>query len=162
MPLQGSGQIKISQINSELGLSNSNSSLASLSGAANNTDPCNLSNLPGSNSAPHAMSEFYAYDHNCTSGPTLTPCEVVGPFGSPDEACGIGPMECEAGNGITVFTTNQSTCCPQDGDFYYQDFGGTLEMEPGVYYACQCLLGPTWFFYDGEGGNGVAGSGGCR
>lgn len=162
MPLQGSGQINISQINAELGLSNSNSSLASLSAAANNADPCNLSNLPGSNGAPHAMSEFYAYDHNCTSGPSLIACEVMGPFGSPDEACDIGPMECEAGNGITVFTTNPESCCPQEGDLYYQDPGGSVEMEAGIYYACQCDLGAFWFFYDGEGGNGISMIEPCR
>ena len=152
MPLQGSGQITISDIYHELNGAfpgtNSNQSLASLSAAANNTDPCNPGNLPGSNSAPHAMSEFYAYDHNCTSGPSLTQCEVVGPFGNFDEACAVGPELCEQGQSIMVWTTG-GTCCPQDGDLYYLDPNGTAPMEPGVYYPCQCELNLA-FEYDGE------------
>jgi hypothetical protein len=136
MPLQGSGQINISQINAELGLSNSNSSLAGLSGAANNTDPCNLSNLPGSNGTPHAMSEFYAYDHNCTSGPSLLQCNIAGPFGGPDEACAIGFEVCEI-EPLTVFTDGES-CCPEFSNIYYTDPNGNGFVEPGWYYACEC------------------------
>lgn len=141
MPLQGSGQINISDIYFELHGTfpgtNSNQSLASLSANANNSDPCNTGSLPGSNAAPHAMSEFYNYDHNCTSGPSLTQCNVAGPFGSDFEACAFGPEQCEFAP-ITIWTTG--TCCSQMGDELYIDSNGTQPLDPGIYYLCDCTF----------------------
>jgi hypothetical protein len=140
MPLQGSGQISISEIVGELyqvsPANDSDRSLANLSAAANNTDSCNTGSLPASNAAPHAMSEFYNYDHQCTSGPTLTQCNVVGPYGSDFEACSFGPMQCE-GEGMTVYVTG--TCCIQMGDAVYVDSNGVTSLFPGIYYLCDCF-----------------------
>lgn len=140
MPLQGSGQISISNIVGEIyqvsPASNSDRSLTNLTAAANNTDPCNTGSLPASNATPHAMSEFYNYDHQCTSGPTLTQCTVAGPYGSDFEACQFGPGQCEF-EGITVWVTG--TCCAQMGDTLYLDSNGVTVLEAGIYYLCDCL-----------------------
>lgn len=139
MPLQGSGQISISNIVGEIyqvsPASNSDRSLTNLTAAANNTDPCNTGSLPASNATPHAMSEFYNYDHHCTSGPTLTQCTVAGPYGSDFEACQFGPGQCEF-EGITVWVTG--TCCAQIGDTFHVDYNGVTVLDPGVYYLCDC------------------------
>jgi len=143
MPLQSSGQISISQINAELGLSNSDSSLANLSAAANNTDPCNSGSLPTSNAAPHSMAEFYNYDHNCTSGPTLIQCTIAGPFPISDEACAFGTEFCETGQTSIVWTDGAS-CCPELSNSYYTDANGTTPQPAGWYAACDC---PTFYVF---------------
>lgn len=147
MPLQASGQITISNINSELGLSNADSSLAALSAAANNSDPCNTGSLPGSNAAPHAMSEFYSYDHSCTSGPSLIACNIVGPYGMPDEACAMGPEECAFGSYVVY--TDGASCCPEITNTYYQNSAGTIPLPAGWYYACDCESPYTFNIDDG-------------
>lgn len=174
MPLQGSGQISISNIVGELyqvsPANDSDRSLANLSAAANNTDPCNTGSLPASNAAPHAMSEFYNYDHQCTSGPTLTQCTVVGPYGTDFEACQFGPNQCEF-EGITVYVTG--TCCIQMGDTVYLDYNGVTTLEAGIYYLCDCATpqavelddsGQVIMVYlcSGDGGGGFEGEGGGR
>jgi hypothetical protein len=140
MPLQGSGQISISNIVGELyqvsPANDSDRSLASLTFDANNSDPCNTGSLPASSAAPFAMSEFYNYDHHCTTGPTLTQCNVAGPFGSDSEACGFGPGQCEF-DPITVWVTG--TCCAQMGDTFYLDSNGATPLGAGIYYLCDCL-----------------------
>jgi len=66
MTLQTNGAISISQINTEKGLSASasNSSLTTLSTSNINTASSSRPNQ----STPHAMSEFYGYNHNAASG----------------------------------------------------------------------------------------------
>ena len=61
MAIVAGGQIKISDINAEKGLSPTaaNSSLASLSSTGINPD----SPSKPDGAVPHAMSEFYSYDH---------------------------------------------------------------------------------------------------
>ena len=142
MPLQSSGQISITQIVGELyqvsPAANSNRSLAALTAAANNSDPCNGSSLPGSNAAPHAMSEFYNYDHRCTSGPTLISCGIMaGPFMDEREACEQGRFLCEVGEGKIVWTSG-SDCCPRLGDTFYTDSSGSRVLDPGIWWPCNC------------------------
>lgn len=151
MPLQASGQITISNIVGELygtfPAADSNRSLAALTAAANNSDACNTGSLPGSNAAPHAMSEFYSYDHSCTSGPTLLACNIVGPYPAFEEACAIGPEECTFGS-YTVYTDGAS-CCPEITNTYYQDPAGQIPLMSGWYYACDCESPYTFMIDDG-------------
>lgn len=151
MPLQASGQISISNIVGELygtfPAADSNRSLTTLTAAANNSDACNTASLPGSNAAPHAMSEFYSYDHSCTSGPTLLTCSIVGPYGAPEEACALGPEECA---GSYPVYTDGASCCPELTNTYYTNSAGTIPLASGWYYACDCES-PYTFFTDDSG-----------
>ena len=81
MAIVASGEIKISDINSEKGLSPTaaNSSLASLSTSGiNNDSPAKPDAI-----APHAMSEFYNYDHTFTATVTPTPTPSITPSVTP-------------------------------------------------------------------------------
>lgn len=151
MPLQASGQITISNIVGELyGIfpaADSNRSLAALTAAANNSDACNTGSLPGSNAAPHAMSEFYSYDHSCTSGPSLLQCFITGPYSAPEEACEMGPVECEGGSYVAY--TDGASCCPEITNTYYQNSTGTVPLASGWYYACDCGSSYTFMISDG-------------
>jgi hypothetical protein len=62
MTLQSNGAISISQICTEKGVSFSNASLTTLS----TTDINTASALKPDQAAPHAMSEFYGYNHNAS------------------------------------------------------------------------------------------------
>lgn len=64
MALQGSGQISLSNIASEMGLTASNLSLgtASTHSTLNDQSPSKPNE-----SQPHGMAEFYSYDHNYSS-----------------------------------------------------------------------------------------------
>ena len=73
MALTSSGQIKMSEINTELGVTSTtaNSSLAGQSDGSVATINTNNSNVDRPNgTAPHLMSEFYSYDHSASSGPS--------------------------------------------------------------------------------------------
>ena len=73
MALTSSGQIKMSEINTELGVTSTtaNSSLAGQSDGSVATINTNNSNVNRPNgAAPHLMSEFYSYDHSASSGPS--------------------------------------------------------------------------------------------
>ena len=70
MSLTSSGEIKISEINTEFGRSSttSNSSLEDLSdGTVATINTANDSGDRPDTNAPHAMSEFYSYDHDLAS-----------------------------------------------------------------------------------------------
>ena len=64
MALQLSGQISLSNITSEMGILNSNVSLSDLSTHSTLNDQ---SPQKPNESQPHAMSEFFAYDHSYSS-----------------------------------------------------------------------------------------------
>lgn len=64
MALQGSGQISLSNIASEMGVVASNLSLGGLSTHSTLNDQ---SPLKPNESQPHGMAEFYSYDHNYSS-----------------------------------------------------------------------------------------------
>lgn len=69
MALQSSGQISISDITGEIPFLNADVSLYALS----TTQFINSSSsLRPDGNPPHAMSEFYGYDHSASSGPSLT------------------------------------------------------------------------------------------
>ena len=88
MALQTSGQISLSNVAGEKGVSLSNVSLVSLSTTSINTDPCNPTNP--NNGAPHSIAEFYGYDHSCVTPPAgLNQFTIYGAFRSELEACEI-------------------------------------------------------------------------
>lgn len=68
MPLQTSGQISLGEIGLEKGELLSNVSLADISTFGINSS----SPLKPDGGAPHAMSEFYGYDHSASSGVNMT------------------------------------------------------------------------------------------
>jgi hypothetical protein len=93
MPLQTSGQISFLNIADEKNVIASNLSLHSLATTKLNTDPCNPSTAD--NGAPHAISEFYGYDHNCVSGPTLIEKTYAGIYRDSFEVCQADPFRSE-------------------------------------------------------------------
>lgn len=86
MALQSSGQISLSNIASEKGVSLSNVSLNTLSTTSINQNSAVYPN----GTQPHGISEFYGYDHNASPPASLTPINVSGPFESPAFACSAG------------------------------------------------------------------------
>ena len=68
MALQSSGQISMSDIGAEKPTIAQDMSLAAMSSSGIN----NASSFKPDGAAPHAMSEFYGYDHSASSGPSLT------------------------------------------------------------------------------------------
>jgi hypothetical protein len=90
MTLQSTGAISISQINVEKGLSSTaaNSSLTTLSTTSINT---NSTSKPDQ-SVPHAMSEFYSYNHNAAP-PEATTINGATVIGSTQPGDGGGSIE---------------------------------------------------------------------
>jgi hypothetical protein len=86
MALQSSGQISLSNIASEKGVSLSNVSLNTLSTTSINQNSAVYPN----GTQPHGISEFYGYDHNASPPASLSPITVSGPFESPAFACSAG------------------------------------------------------------------------
>jgi len=73
MALTSSGQIKMSEINTELGVTSttSNSSLAGQSdGTVATINTANANPNRPNGAAPHLMSEFFSYDHSLGGGPS--------------------------------------------------------------------------------------------
>jgi len=132
MTLTSSGQIKMSEINTELGRTSttSDTTLKSLSDGTHATiNTANASSDRPDGNAPHAMSEFYSYDHSATS---LTFSSFVAgddagtPFEDQEAACsgeltnatfyhsGTGSTPV---NGDRVFTA-QNASNPADDGWY--------------------------------------------
>jgi hypothetical protein len=89
MALQSSGQISLSNIASEKGLSLSDVSLNTLSTSDINQN----SAVYPDGSQPHSISEFYGYDHlaGASGGPNVGSLDLFGYFYDPGEACTFGP-----------------------------------------------------------------------
>lgn len=68
MPLQSSGQISMSDIAGEKPTIMQDMSLSAMSSLGINS----ASSFKPNGTAPHAISEFYGYDHYASSGPSLT------------------------------------------------------------------------------------------
>lgn len=88
MALQSSGQISLSNIASEKGVSLSNVSLNTLSTSDINQN----SAVYPDGSQPHSISEFYGYDHLAgASGPNVGQLDLYGFFPGGEDACIFGP-----------------------------------------------------------------------
>lgn len=129
MALTPSGQISFSEINIELG--QSSDAQLSLNDAANGIVAIINTNSPNTpdSSEPHAISEWYEYDHAASAGVdySASAFQSEGPFGVPEEACAnlpnpFSPTFYHDGPGgvdigVTVFT----------------DSGGNNLADPGIY-----------------------------
>jgi hypothetical protein len=123
MALTSSGQIKVSEINTELGRTStsSNTSVKNLNTGAHVTINSNSTSKPNS-SAPHQMSEFYSYNHSA-SGATLT--QIVFYYSSEEgEKCGEDTTS-------TVYYDNSDEI-DVDVQLYSDSSGG--ESAAGGYY----------------------------
>ena len=123
MALAASGQISISQINTELGRTSTttNTSLAQCSDGTNGTiNTANATADRPNTTAPHSMSEFYSYNHTLSS---VTLFLAAGPSRSSN--CG-SDIE-------TKFYHDGSGTLPVRGDSIFTNSAGTTAAEAGYY-----------------------------
>jgi hypothetical protein len=116
MALTASGQLSLGDIATEMGVELSNVSLTTQSTTGINTN----SESKPDGSTPHAISEFYSYDHSATS---LTAFSVdANPYEDGEGACAEGSET------ATWYHDGGGTY-PTDGDTVYTDSGGTTFPE---------------------------------
>ena len=121
MALTTSGQLSLGDIATEMGVSLSNVSLTTQSTTGINTN----SESKPDGSTPHAISEFYSYDHSATS---LTAFVVdENPYGDFGEACDFGTFNAE-------WYHDGGGTYPTPGDTVYTDSGGTTNPLDGFYW----------------------------
>ena len=135
MALTESGQLSLGDISIEMGVSPSNVSLTTQSTTDINTN----SESKPDGSTPHAISEFYGYDHSAS--PPLTGFNVdENRWGDPAEACMSGTVRTEwyhDGEGEypttddTVYTDSDGTTNPDDG-YYFMENNSVIEITSGV------------------------------
>jgi len=122
MALTASGQLSLGDIAIEMGVSPSNVSLTTQSTTGINT---NSTSKPDG-STPHAVSEFYSYDHSAS--PSLTAFNVDA---TPYEG---GEVACSEGFANTTWYHGGGGDYPTDGDTVYTDSGGSTNPEDGTYW----------------------------
>jgi hypothetical protein len=89
MALTASGQLSLGDIATEMGVELSNVSLTTQSTTGINTN----SESKPDGSTPHAISEFYSYDHSAS--PPLTAFSVdANPYEDGEGACAEGSPDC--------------------------------------------------------------------
>ena len=123
MALAASGQISISQINTELGRTSTttNTSLKQCSDGTNGTiNTANGTNDRPNTTAPHSMSEFYSYNHTLSS---VT--RFAAAYNSRSNPCGA-EME-------TNYYHDGSGTLPTTGDTIFADSDGAETAEDGYY-----------------------------
>ena len=135
MALTASGQLSLGDIATEMGVSLSDVSLTTQS----TTDVNQNSEGKPDGSTPHAMSEFYGYDHSAS--PSLTAFNVdANPYEDVVSACESGRVGAEwyhDGTGSyptvddNVYTDSGGTTNPEDG-FYWMDEPSSFEIAGGV------------------------------
>lgn len=123
MALAASGQISISQINTELGrtYSTANTSLTQCSDGTNGTinTANSIADRPNT-TAPHSMSEFYSYNHTLSS---LTAFNAA--YNASSNPCG---QEME-----TKYWHDGSGTLPETGDTIFADSSGDDTARDGYY-----------------------------
>jgi len=135
MALTASGQLSLGDIATEMGVSLSDVSLTTQSTTDINTN----SESKPDGLTPHAVSEFYSYDHSAS--PSLTSFYVdANPYGDGEEACASGRLGAEwyhdgegtyPTTGDTVYTDSGGTTNPEDG-FYWMDEPSSFDVSSGV------------------------------
>ena len=140
MALQTSGQISMSNIANEKGETLSNVSLSILSELNLNEDPCNPANNTAS--APYKISEFYGYDHTCSTQ-SLYEHTIAGAYRDNVEACKDGGRsvesfiiysDCEflqAGCRIFMDSLGEEPF-PLQGWYFYKILSTALEIKEGA------------------------------
>jgi len=129
MALTASGQLSLGDIATEMGvLFLSNVSLTTQSTTGINT---NSSSYPDG-STPHAVSEFYSYDH-LAIGTTYNEWTGDGPHPGSDEAC-------EVEEPATSFYHDGSGGDPTTGDTVYTDSSGNNTADAGYYRTGCCYI----------------------
>mgnify|MGYP000211111899 CR=1 FL=1 len=147
MALAASGQISISQINTELGRTSTtaNTSLKSCSDGTNGTiNTANATADRPDGTAPHSMSEFYSYNHTASSVRSFLSSE-----GSRSSNCGSDIEKTQYHDG--------SGTLPVIGDIVYTNSAGTVTAANG-YYLTSSSGG---IFLDKSNGT-VSGTFGCK
>ena len=122
MALTASGQLSLGDIATEKGVSLSNVSLTTQSTTGINT---NSTSKPDG-STPHAVSEFYSYDHSAS--PPLTAFDVD------ETSYQDGEEACAEGRETTTWYHDGEGEYPTAGDTVYTDSGGTTNPEYGFYW----------------------------
>jgi len=135
MALTASGQLSLGDIATEMGVSPSNVSLTTQSTTDINTN----SESKPDGSTPHAVSEFYSYDHSAS--PSLTAFNVdANPYVDGESACAEGRTGAEwyhdgggtyPTSGDTVYTDSEGTTNPEDG-IYWMDEPASFDVSSGV------------------------------
>lgn len=131
MALQSSGQISLSNIATEMGVSLSNVSL----GTQSTTNVNQNSTSKPDGSQPHSISEFYGYDHNAPTEFSM----VLDPYGDSGEACENGPgmpFESRWHDGVgtsptigdVVYADEQGNEIFVGGNAWYYDFTGNKSI----------------------------------
>jgi len=124
MAINSSGTIKMSDINTELGRTSttSNTSLKDCSNGTNGTiNTANASSDRPDGSAPHAMSEWYSYNHSATSLTSFTAF-----YGeTQNDACNSSEAQ--------TFYHDGTGTTPTNGDEVYTNSSGTSEATDGYY-----------------------------
>ena len=123
MALQASGEIRMSQINTELGrVSNVQVSLDSAENGTYATINTNSASYPSSTN-PASMSEWYSYNHSAISGLTV----VDGTLAQP-----VRFSPCSLSKTILYFHDG-TNALPVIGDTVYTNSGGTTKAAAGRY-----------------------------
>lgn len=136
MALQDGGQISLGDIATEMGVSLSNVSL----GTQSTTNVNQNSTSKPDGSQPHSISEFYGYDHNASSGPTLTEFGMgTDAYFDPEQACGEGPNR-----PFGSHWHNGAGASPVVGDVVYEDSAGT-----------NIFVGKRFWFWDKTGNKSI-------
>ena len=127
MALPTSGQISISAIGLDMGILAQNISLNTLSTV--NLNAFSASGPDGL--APHAISEFYGYDHSASSGLH----KFLGSNAIPQKT--LVDTACTMYKASNDFYSNSSTPQISVGDFVYADSTGKTPIAEGNYHVIQ-------------------------
>ena len=135
MALAASGQISISQINTELGRTSTttNTSLRQCSNGTNGTiNTANATADRPNTTAPHSMSEFYSYNHTLSS---VTLFLAAGPSRSSNCGNEMGTKYYHNGSGElpttgdSIFTNSAGTTAASNGYYLTYTLGGVIIEE---------------------------------
>lgn len=144
MTLPSSGQISIGDIVTEKSEAQGNDSLQSLS--TTNINSNSAPNVPDQ-ATPHAISEFYGYNHNASAALTA--------YGSSKGNANSAQACADILYG--TFYHDGAGADPIVGDLVYSDVKGTAPLGLATYHY-QAIN--SWYSVDSKGT--VNGSGGCR